>query len=254
MNIFFLSISTLIYAGFLAVFTYLLIFIGGDFLSSYVPLPEWIKTINSGQPLLAIPGLPDGLNNFLLLVAFGLQHSVMARKGFKNATRKLVPEPLERSVYVLSTCIILVWWYLAWAPMDHPIWVLQGSMSLTAQILFVAGAGIVLWSTFLISHWRLFGLAQAWYAYIGKSGAEDTFKEPALYKFSRHPMYVGIILVLWCTPYMTFGQFMAASVWTIYIFIGISYEERDLLEYFGDTYSDYMQRVPQLLPFGRRSK
>jgi protein-S-isoprenylcysteine O-methyltransferase Ste14 len=252
MNIFFLAISTLVYTGFLAVFTYLLIFIGGDFLGSYLPLPEWIKTINNGRTIWAIPGLPDGLNNFVLLVAFGLQHSLMARKGFKDATRKFIPEPLERSIYVLSTCIILVWWYLAWVPMGHLVWVLEDGMSLAAQILFIAGACIVLWSTFLISHWRLFGLAQAWHASLGKRVADDTFMEPALYKFSRHPMYVGIILVLWCTPYMTFGQFMAASVWTIYIFIGIGYEERDLLGYFGDTYRDYIQRVPQLLPFGRR--
>lgn len=136
--------------------------------------------------------------------------------------------------------------------MPTTVWSIDGNMSLLLQLAFVLGGGLVLWSTFMISHWQLFGLSQAWQQFIGKAPSEDKFVVPSMYKFSRHPMYLGVLIVLWATPTMTMGHFLMASIWSIYVFIGIGYEERDMLARFGKQYQDYMQRVPQILPTGTK--
>lgn len=245
-----LAISAAIYLLFWCVFTYLLVFLGGSFFSYYLPLPEIIKTVGSGPVLGNIPLLPAVIANALLIVAFGVQHSVMARSGFKKLILKWIPSSLERSVFMLATCLVLIWFYLAWQPIDIMVWQATGTASVVLQLCFFAGAGLVLWSTFMISHTQLFGIAQAWYAYKGKPMAEDDFKTPSLYKVSRHPMYLGMLIVFWSTPEMTVGHLVAASLFSIYVFIGIGYEERDLLARFGKAYADYMERVQQLLPIG----
>jgi len=119
------------------------------------------------------------------------------------------------------------------------------------SLLFLLGAALVLWATFMINHWELFGLAQAWRNFRRREASKPDFKEPALYKFSRHPLYLGIIIVFWATPVMTTGHLLFASIWTAYVFIGIGYEEKDMIDRFGNSYIDYMKRVPQLFPFGR---
>lgn len=245
-----LAISAAIYLVFWCVFTYLLVFLGGPFFSYYLPIPEIVKTVGSGPVVGDIPLLPAVIGNTLLIVAFGLQHSIMARPAFKKIITKWVPQTLERSTFVLATCVVLVWFYLAWQPINTIVWQATGIASFLLQVSFFLGAGLVLWSTFLISHGQLFGIAQAWYAYKNKSLGEDSFITPSLYKISRHPMYFGILMVFWSTPEMTVGHFVAASMFSLYVFIGIGYEERDLLARFGSTYAEYMERVPQLLPIG----
>ena len=205
----------------------------------------------------AAPTLPLGRGlfvNTVLMILFGLQHSGMARPGFKAWLTKGIPRVAERSTYVLMTCLALGWMFIAWQPMTGVVWQIEGAAALLMQLLFLAGAGLVLWATFMISHTHLFGLAQAWQAFRGQSAAEaDELIEPAMYKYSRHPMYLGILMVLWCTPTMSTGHLLMAAVWSVYVFIGIGYEERDLLDKFGDQYADYMRRVPQLLPIGRKA-
>lgn len=245
-----LAISAAIYLLFWCVFTYLLVFLGGPFASYYLPLPEIVKTVGSGPVIGNIPWLSAVIANALLIVAFALQHSVMARPGFKKIILTFIPSALERSVFVLATCVVLVWFYLAWQPINVVVWQATGAIAMTLQLFFLLGASLVLWSTFMISHGQLFGIAQAWYAYKGKTISDDSFITPSLYKFSRHPMYLGILIVFWSTPEMTVGHLVAASLFSIYVFIGIGYEERDLLARFGSAYAEYMERVPQLLPIG----
>lgn len=245
-----LAISAAIYLLFWCVFTYLLVFLGGPFVNYYLPLPEIIKTVGSGPVIGNVPLLPAVIANALLIVAFALQHSIMARPAFKKIILKFVPSALERSVFVLATCVVLVWFYVAWQPINVVVWQATGVTSIALQLSFMLGASLVLWSTFMISHAQLFGIAQAWYAYKGKALADDSFITPSMYKFSRHPMYLGVLIVFWSTPEMTVGHLVAASLFSIYVFIGIGYEERDLLARFGSAYADYMERVPQLLPIG----
>ncbi|GHF24786.1 membrane protein [Kordiimonas sediminis] len=232
---------------------YLVLFIGGSFLAEWIPLLSQLKTIDSGGHSLAFSSLNPAISNILLLVTFGLQHSIMARPGFKEKLTKFIPASSERSIFVLITCLLLIWLYVAWQPMPHVIWDAENlALKLGLTALFLMGAGIVLWSTFMINHWELFGLSQAIRAYRGLPAAPAKLVEPALYKVSRHPLYLGILLVMWATPFMTTGHLILSAVWTAYLFIGIGYEERDLLAHFGDAYRDYMKRVPQLLPFGIR--
>lgn len=247
-----LMFSLLSYGLFFGVFVYLVLFVGGGFLAGWVPLLEGIKTVDSGGHAFAVSGLSAAVSNIVILLAFGFQHSVMARKPFKNALTKVVPEAAERSVYVLATSIILLWMFMAWQPMASEVWQVDGTAGTVLTILFLSGASLVLWSTFMINHWELFGLAQAWRNLRGNDTPEPELTTPALYKVSRHPLYLGMVTMFWATPFMTTGHLLFAGVWTAYVFIGIGYEERDLVDTFGDRYRDYMARVPQLLPIGRR--
>ncbi len=246
------SYSLFVYCAFLGVFTYLVLFIGAGPLSEYVPLLGVLKSVDGGQSHFALPGLGVVVNNIVLLLAFAIQHSVMARKEFKAVITRFVPEDLERSTYVLMTCLVLTWIYLAWIPMPTVVWQAEGGAAYALLGVFLAGAGLVLWSTFMISHWQLFGLSQAWHGLRGTVPAQEAFSEPSMYKYTRHPMYLGVLMVLWATPVMTAGHLLLAAIWSVYVFVGIGYEERDLLEQFGDSYREYMARVPQLLPLGRR--
>ena len=240
------------YVLFLGVFVYLVLFVGGGFLSAYVPFLEGLKTVDTGVAAYSILGLSAVAGNITLLLAFGVQHSVMARKPFKKALTKVIPEAAERSVFVFATSVVLMWLYMVWAPMPGTVWHLDGAWGVILTLLFLAGAGLVLWSTFMINHFELFGLTQAWHFFKGIKAPEPELREPALYKVTRHPLYVGILIVFWATPTMSVGHLLFAAIWTAYVFIGIGYEERDLVDIFGDKYKDYMNRVPQLLPIGRR--
>ncbi|NIB42654.1 isoprenylcysteine carboxylmethyltransferase family protein [Pseudomaricurvus alkylphenolicus] len=250
MKLIYFFISILIYLLFWCVFSYLLVFLGGPFISSYLPILSLLKTVDSGPVLLALPAIPAAVANALLILAFGVQHSVMARSGFKDVIARVVPDCLERSVYVLATCLVLIWVYLAWQPMPAAIWAITGWGARLLEITFLSGAGLVLWSTFMISHSQLFGVRQTWNSLLERPADGEAFITPSLYKFSRHPMYLGMLIVFWATPVMTTGHFVASALFSIYIFIGIGYEERDLLAKFGDAYREYIDHVPQIFPIG----
>lgn len=243
-----LGFSIATYLVFLLVFNYLVLFLGAPFLKEWIPVLASIKTINSGPVYFEIASLPIWLSNAALLIAFSVHHSVLARSGIKTLITKLIPASSERSSFVLISCLILAWLFLAWQPQPAIVWQIEGAAASAVAVLFLAGAGLVLWSTFMISHWQLFGLSQAWNEFKGLPESDDEFSTPSLYLYSRHPMYVGILIVIWSTPVMTVGQLILTTLWSVYVMVGIALEEKDLVRKFGARYVDYQNRVPKLLP------
>ena len=205
------------------------------------------KTIDSGaQGSLAAAVVID----LLVLGVFAIQHSVMARPAFKRGWTRLVPKPVERSTYVLfaTLALILIMW--AWRPIPTLVWsVGHGSLAMAITVLSLLGWGMVLVSTFLINHFELFGLQQVWAYMNGREVPAQAFRSPLFYKMVRHPIYLGFIIAFWAAPTMTVGRLIFAAATTAYIFIGIWFEERDLVGYFGDTYVEYRRRVTMIIPF-----
>jgi methanethiol S-methyltransferase len=229
--------GSVVYLAFLITFFYTIGFLAD--------LPN-LKTIDSG----ADGGLARALIiDLALLGLFAVQHSVMARRGFKRWWIRIVSRPLERSTYVLaaSAAVALLIWQ--WRPMTVGVWTVQnraGWWLLT--LLFWLSWAMLLLSTFLIDHFSLFGLRQVYCDWRGQPVPDPDFKMPALYKFVRHPIYCSFIAAFWATPRMTAGRLLFALASTGYIFVGAFFEERDLVAQFGDVYRRYQRRVPMLIP------
>jgi protein-S-isoprenylcysteine O-methyltransferase Ste14 len=189
----------------------------------------------------------------LLLGLFAVQHSVMARPAFKRAWTRFVPHAVERSTYVLFASAALLFLFWQWRPISGVVWSATDSIAIVVlQAIFWAGWGLVLLSTFLINHFELFGLQQVFARLRGKPLPRPEFKTPSLYRWVRHPLYLGLLLAFWATPTMTLGHLLFAIANTGYILIGLSLEERDLLAVFGDQYRRYRQQVSMLVPLPRR--
>ena len=205
------------------------------------------KTIDSGK---VVPLGEAAIINLLLLALFAVQHRLMARRQFKQWWTGYVPQSVERSIYVLLASLALILLFWQWLPIAGVVWEiadLQIAMAVMALSFF--GWFLVLTSTFLINHFELFGLYQVVNNLIGRTMPAPRFKTPALYKFVRHPIYLGFIIAFWAAPTMTVGHLLFAAVTTADIFVGISLEERDLAELFGDEYRRYKQRVSMLIPW-----
>ena len=241
-----LLFSIVCYAIFFATFLYLIAFVGN------LPVP---KTVDAPPSLL-----PRGAKiviDVAVIALFGLQHSVMARPRFKAAWTRVVPPAVERSVYVLFASIALIILFTFWQPLTRTIWQVSPDMGWLSAILtamFFAGFGIVLISTFLINHFELFGLQQAWFNVRGRQAAAPELRQPLFYRWVAHPLYAGFFLAFWATPHMTAGHLLLAGGLSVYMLIAIRYEERDLTGLFGDDYRRYRSSVGGLVPrFRRRS-
>ena len=188
-----------------------------------------------------------------LLLLFGVQHSVMARDGFKRFCSRFVPRPIERSTYVLATCLVMGLLFRQWRPIHAPVWDFTDPfVRVPLQSLLVCGWILVLVSTALINHADLFGLRQVWTRFRGRHYFSPGFVTPGPYKIVRHPLYLGWILAFWATPTMTAGHLLFAACMTAYVRLAIHLEERDLVVEHGYRYRLYRQRTPMLVPFARR--
>lgn len=229
------------------------------FLAVFLYAIGWVERLAVPRNIDQGPRAPAGIAiviDLALLSLFAVQHSVMARPWFKRRWTRIVPEPAERSTYVLlaSAALALVMWQ--WRPLPHPIWDIDSSpLRILLYAISLAGFGLVLVSTFAIDHFDLFGLRQVIRNQRGQLPAANAFRIPLLYRSVRHPLYLGFLVAFWVAPTMSVGHLLFAVVTTAYILVAIRFEEHDLIVTFGERYRSYRTRVPMILPwkwFSRR--
>ena len=245
MRAIYLLFAGVAYAIFFAAFLYLIAFVGD--------LPFVPTTVDHG---LAAAPLPALVVDIALIALFGIQHSVMARRGFKEAWTKIVPPALERSVFVLAASLVLIVIFALWHPIAGEVWRVTNPIAAgVLWALFAAGWVIALLSTFLLNHFELFGLTQVYRNWRGTSAVDPRFRQPLFYKLVRHPLYAGFLLSFWAIPVMTFGHALFAIGMSVYVLVAIRYEERDLVALFGPDYAAYQASTGMLVPgVGRRAK
>ncbi|MEO0923320.1 MAG: NnrU family protein [Pseudomonadota bacterium] len=183
-----------------------------------------------------------------LVFLFGFFHSLMARARFKAWWTQIIPADAERSTFVMQSALFLGLAIWQWQPIPATIWAVDGAVAWFAYAVFLLGVALVLVSTFLIDHFELFGLRQIWSANTARAMSKPKFRVPFLYRFVRHPMQLGVILLLFATPHMTVGHLLFAGLMTLYVLIGLWFEERALVREFGAVYRAYQNQVPRLVP------
>ena len=240
-RLFFFAYGFVSYVIFLATFLYAIAFVGG-----FVVLRRLDGELQTSvTTALAL--------DCALLTVFAVQHSVMARRWFKERWTRVVPWAIERSTYVLCASLTLLLLFREWRPIGMQIWSVENPAArVVLWTLFAAGWATVLTVTFLINHFDLFGLRQVWLPLMGRPYARVPFRTPLPYRFVRHPLYFGFLLAFWMTPTMTLAHLVFALATTAYIALAIQFEERDLVSEHGAAYEEYRRRVPMLLPGRRR--
>lgn len=226
------------YLIFQVTFLYLIAFVGGFALA---------RTVDG--PVTELPLGAAVAVDLALIALFGVQHSVMARPGFKRRWTRLVPRVVERSTYLVLTGAVLLPLYLAWQPLPGVVWELDSAVGRgLVWALFATGVAMAVAATFAIDHFELFGLRQVWSHFRGRTFTPPAFKTPGLYRMVRHPMQLGMVLFFWAAPTLTVGRALLASGMTLYVLVALVFEERDLLRTFGDRYRVYRLQVPKLIP------
>lgn len=235
--------GTVAYLSFLGVFLYAIGFVG----NMVVP-----QSIDAGGPSSQLGQAL--LINVALLGIFAIQHNVMARPAFKAWWTKIVPEPVERSTYVLFTNAALALLFWQWRPMTGEVWnVAESGIAPLLVGLSLVGWGVVLVSTLLISHLDLFGLRQVYLHLTKREYTHVSFTEPLFYRLVRHPLLLGFIIAFWATPTMTVGHLLFAAVTTVWMLFSIQLEEHDLVAAYGDSYKDYQKRVRMIIPLPKKA-
>lgn len=238
------------YLLFFAAFLYLVGFVGNLFgeaahLTGMAELTG-LPSIDNGPSASLVSAV---IINIGLIALFGIQHSVMARSGFKSWLTRFWPASIERSLYVLATVIMLGLIYHFWRPITPLVWSAQADwLRMLLWGLFFAGWVILFIATCLLNHFELFGLRQAWADFRRKAVPVMQFRTPLFYKLVRHPIYTGILLAIWAIPDMSQGHLLFAAGMTIYILIGVRYEEKDLVAHLGEHYTEYRKRVGAVIP------
>ena len=244
MRVIYAVYAAIAYLVFLGSFLYAVAFVGN--------IPWVPKTIDSG---LAGPVVQGLIANLLVLGAFAIQHSVMARPAFKRWWGQFIPQPMERSTYVLLASLLLILLFVVWQPFPQAVWTVESPAARAVLTgLFWVGWLTLVSSTYMINHFEMFGLKQAIARHVAAT-TPPTLSTRYLYQFVRHPIMLGFIIAFWSTPVMSQGHLLFAVMTTAYIFIGIALEEHDLVAAFGEAYRAYRARVPMILPFrlGKRT-
>lgn len=228
--------SVLAYAVFFAAFLYLIAFVAN------IAVPRSLDVGPAASPMAALA------IDLALIALFGLQHSVMARPAFKRWITRFVAPAIERSTFVLASSLVLVLLFWAWRPLTFTLWRAEGMAATALLALSALGWGTVLLSTFLIDHFDLFGLRQAWLHFLERPLTPLVFRTTLLYKLVRHPIMLGFLIAFWFTPHMTAGHLLFAAGMTVYILIGVRHEERDLVQALGEPYVQYRRETPAFIP------
>lgn len=232
-----LAYGLVVYALFFGAFLYLIAFVGGLW------VPRHLASGAASPLSVAIPV------NLALIALFGAQYAVMARRGFKSWITRFIPHAMERSTFVLATVACLAAMFVFWRPMPQVVWESgPGWARVALWVVFASGWGMVLFSSFIISHFDLFGVRQVVLEFLRRRYEQVGFRVVGPYKLVRHPLMLGFLLAFWSTPTMTAGGLLFAAGMSLYILIGVTMEERDLLRAFGEHYRQYRRHVPAVIP------
>lgn len=223
----------------------LILFVGDLYLPWTINIPTPMSPQLDGATAIAV--------NFVLITIWSLQHSIMADPGFKKSWTKIIPAHLERSTYVLFVGLFTFGLMALWSPLPDVLWDVSGStMGSVLLAGYFLGWVITLISTFLINHFHLFGLQQAYNGPAHNEGIGVKFVTPLFYKFVRHPMMTGVLIALWSVPVLTVGRLTFNLAMSAYILLGTRHEEKSLVAELGEDYQDYRKTTPMLIPTGRK--
>ena len=231
-----------------AISSYLFFLLSSAYMVAFLMNLDVPYRVDAGKEATSV--LDAFIIDFLLISIFACQHSVMARQGFKRWLKQYIPDLIERSIYVFFSSLALVLIFVFWVPNRQPLYDLSDMIpEVIFWLLIACGFVILSWATFLVNHFELFGLRQAWLHYRQQKYRELDFEEKSLYRWIRHPIMLGTLIILWASPQMSLGHFWFSGLMTVYMLIGIHFEEKSLLQQHGELYRNYQSRTWKLVPY-----